>query len=202
MDQTDVEIIERHAAYQGYFRVDRYRLRHKRHDGGWTGWVMRECFERGHAAALLPYDPVRDEVVLIEQFRIGALAAGWSPWQVEIVAGIIEPEETPEAVARRETAEEIGQAPSDIVPIFHYISTPGGASETVALYCGRVDASDAVGLHGNPHEDEDIRVFCLSFHQAMAELDAGRLTNAVTIIALQWLARHRDDLRRRWGVDT
>jgi ADP-ribose pyrophosphatase len=200
MDRTDVEIVERSDAYRGYFRILRYRLRHKRHDGGWTGPLLRECFERGHAAALLPYDPARDEVVLMEQFRIGAFAAGWHPWPIEIVAGVIEPGEEPEAVARRETLEEIGRSPSDILPICRYLSTPGGASETVALYCGRIDARDAAGIHGNPGEDEDIRVFTLSFAAAMAALEAGRIDNAVTIIALQWLALHRDELRRRWGA--
>src|ERR1700748_3636597 len=84
------EILERKTVFQGYFRIDRYVFKHKKFDGSWTGPVTREIFERGHAAAVLLYDPVRDEVALIEQFRAGALAAGWNPWQIEIVAGIVD----------------------------------------------------------------------------------------------------------------
>ena len=87
----DIEIREKIAAYQGYFRIDRYRLRHRLHAGGWSAEMTREVFERCHAAAVLPYDPIRDEVVLIEQFRVGAYAAGWSPWLTEVIAGIIDP---------------------------------------------------------------------------------------------------------------
>ncbi|MEQ8695449.1 MAG: NUDIX domain-containing protein, partial [Bauldia litoralis] len=103
----DVDILEKTTPYKGRFQIDRYRLRYHRFDGAWSEPVLREVFERGHAAAVLPYDPVRDEVVLIEQFRPGPLAAGEaSPWLIEIVAGIIDPGETPEEVVRREADEE------------------------------------------------------------------------------------------------
>jgi len=198
MKRSDVEIIEKSTAYDGYFRVDRYRLRHKLFAGGWGTEVARELFERGHAVAVLPYDPVRDLVVLVEQFRIGAYAAECDPWLIEIIAGIIDPGETADAVARREAIEEAGLDIGEMVRIADYLASPGGTSETVTLYCGRVDAGNAGGIHGLAAEGEDIRVTTLPFN-AIADLLAERRThNATLLIALQWLMLHRDDLRKRW----
>lgn len=195
---TGVEIIERQAAFQGYFRIDRYRLRHKLFAGGVSGEITREIFERGHAAAVLPYDPARDEVVLIEQFRPGALAAGWHPWVIEPIAGIIEPGESIDQVVHREAREEAGVTLQDIVPMYHYLTSPGGTSETCALYCGRVDSATAGGIHGLDSDDEDIRVMALPFAEVATWLGDGRLNVALLIIALQWLALNRDALRAKW----
>jgi len=199
MGEDDIEIEEKVAAYQGYFRLDRYRLRHRLHDGGWSDVLVREVFERGHVAAVLPYDPARDEVVLIEQFRPGAYAAGRAPWLIEAVAGIIEPGETAAEVARRETMEEAGIEVGDLLPIADYLSSPGAMSESVMLYCGRVDAEGAGGVHGLGTEHEDIRVLAVPFAEARRMLEAGEIVNAITLIALQWLVLHRDEVRRRWG---
>lgn len=194
----DVEIREKIAAFQGYFRVDRYRLRHRLHAGGWSAEMTREVFERGHAAAVLPYDPIRDEVVLIEQFRVGAYAAGWSPWLTEVIAGIIDPGETPEEVVRREAREEADLELGEIEPIANYLSSPGGASEAVVLFCGRADATRAGGIHGHQGEDEDILVRVHPFAAIQEMLRAASVSNAVTLIALQWLALNREGLRARW----
>ncbi len=194
----DIEIIEKTAAYSGYFRIDRYRLRHRRFDGNWSRPVVREVFERGHAAGVLLYDPDRDTVVLIEQFRAGAMAAGRSAWMIEVVAGIIEEGETPEDVVRREAVEEAGCHITDLVPVVAYLSSPGGASESCALFCGRIDSTEVGGHYGVHDEDEDIRAFVVSADEAIAMLGDSRTANAVTIIALQWLALNRESLRRRW----
>jgi ADP-ribose pyrophosphatase len=194
----DVEILSRSERYGGFFRIVHYRFRHRLFAGGWTGAIEREVFERGHAAAVLPYDPKADAVVLIEQFRIGALAGGFAPWQIEVIAGIIEENEAPEEVARRESQEEAGASVGDLIPISRYLVSPGGASESVTLFCGRVDSRGLGGVHGLASEDEDIRVKVHSFSAAMALLDEGRITNAVSVIALQWLALHRDGLRQSW----
>lgn len=201
MPDQDVEIIEKTAAYQGYFRIDRYRLRHRKFDGGWTEVVMREVFERGHAAGILLYDPDGDRVALIEQFRPGAMAAGLPAWQVEVVAGIIEPGEEAADVVRREAREEAGCAVTDLVPVTRYLVSPGGTSETCALFCGRIAADGVGGIHGLDHEHEDIRVFTVPTEEALTMLSDGRIANAVSIIALQWLALNRDVLRRRWLVE-
>jgi ADP-ribose pyrophosphatase len=128
LSRDDVEILDTETLWKGFFRMDRVRLRHRLFAGGWGQPITREVFERGHAAALLPYDPVRDEVVLIEQFRAAAMTAGAEPWLVEIVAGIIEDGETAEDVARRETVEEAGCEVTDIVPVMDVFTTPGGAA--------------------------------------------------------------------------
>ena len=130
----DVEVLERTIPYNGYFRIQAYRLRHRRFGGGWTEVMTRELFERGHAAVVLPYDPARDRVVLIEQFRIGAYAAGLAPWMIEAVAGIIEPGEAPEEVVRREALEEAGCAVTALEAIGTVMPSPGGSSEILHLY--------------------------------------------------------------------
>lgn len=193
-----VEILEKTTPFKGYFQVDRYRLRHRKFDGGWTEEMTREIFERGHAAAVLLYDPGRDRVVLIEQFRPGAYAAGMEPWLVEIVAGIIEPGETPEAVARREAEEEAGCSLGELLPIGRYLVTPGGSSESVTLFCGRVDSRGAGGIHGLDHEHEDIRVVALDRQEALDRLAAGKVTNLIAAAALQWLALNHTEVMRIW----
>ena len=198
MTEGDFHIIEKSTLFQGYFRVDLYRFRHRLFAGGWSGEVRREVFERGHAVVVLPYDPERDAVVMIEQFRIGAAAAGLPMWQLEVVAGIIDQDESPESVARREAREEANCDIIDLVPVYHYLASPGGTSESVRLYCGRVDSRGLGGIHGLADEHEDIRVEVVPFAEARSRLESGRIGNASTIIALQWLALNREDLRRRW----
>lgn len=201
MGGDDVELIDRETVYRGYFRMDKLTLRHRLFNGGFSAAYTRELFERGHAAALLPYDPERDEVVLIEQFRVGALEAPGSPWLMEVVAGIIEPGEDAEAVARREAVEEAGLEVDDIELISEYLPSPGGCSELISLYVGRVDAASANRFAGLAHEHEDIRVHRLTTDEALALLEGGRINNAAAIIALQWLALNRAELRRRWRAD-
>lgn len=199
MTDSRIAILDRTTCYEGFFRIERYHLRHRLFNGGWSRELVREVFERGHAAAVLPYDPVLDRVVLIEQFRIGALQAPGGPWLVEIVAGIIEAGETPEEVVRREAVEESGCHIHDLTPICEYLVSPGGTSERISLFCGRVDASQADGVHGLAEEEEDIRVMALTTDEAIAQMQAGVIQSAAPIIALQWLMINRDQLRRRWG---
>ncbi len=193
-----VDVVEKQTPFRGYFRVDTYRLRHRTFEGGWTREISREIFERGHAAAVLLYDPERDAVVLIEQFRVGAYAAELEPWLIETVAGIIEPGEEAADVVRREAVEEAGCEIGTLESIGRFILSPGGSSETIALFCGRVASTEAGGVHGLDHEDEDIRPLVLSTDEALARLAAGGIVNATTVIALQWLALNRDRLRAEW----
>lgn len=195
----DVEVVEKATVYKGRFQVDRYRLRHKLHGGGWSEPFVREVFERGHAAAVLPYDPVLDRIVLIEQFRPGAYAAGLHPWLVEVVAGIIDPGETAEQVVRREAMEEAGVHIAEVEKVATCMVTPGACSECVDIFVGRADASKAGGVYGLAHEHENIRVFTLSVDEAEKKLAAREFTNVVTIVALQWLLLNRMQLRDRWG---
>lgn len=192
-----VETLSTKTVFKGYFRVDEWLLRHVRFGGGWSGEIKREVFERGHAVAVLLYDPVRDEVALIRQFRVGALAAGWDPWLYEIVAGIVEPDELPEEVARRETIEEAGcTAITSLIPMMRFLVTAGASTESVHMYCGLIDTTGLGGIHGLEHENEDIQVVVLSCADALDMLQDGRANNSPIIIALQWLALNRDRLRR------
>ena len=196
MKQGKVEVIEKSVAYDGFFKLEKYRLRHSLYKGGMSDEMSRELFERGHAVAVLPYDPVSDEVVLLEQFRIGALADANGPWLTEMVAGIIEPNESAEQVARREAEEEAGCELLKLIPILNYYVSPGGTSETIELFCGLVDSATVEeGLYGLASEHEDIRVFKVSFTTAIEWLQSGRINSAAPIIALQWLMMQRDTLR-------
>ncbi|NBQ70291.1 MAG: NUDIX domain-containing protein, partial [Nitrosomonadaceae bacterium] len=138
---ADVEILEKTICFEGFFRIEKYRLRHRLFNGGWSRPLSRELFERGHAAAVLPYDPIRDAVILIEQFRVGALTAPGGPWLLEIVAGMIESGETAQDVVKRESIEEADCIITDLLPVCDFLVSPGGTSERIALFCGRADAA-------------------------------------------------------------
>lgn len=194
-DRSDVDIEATEVVYNGYFKMMKYQFRHRLFAGGWSDVVVRELFERGHAVAMLPYDPSSDKVVLVEQIRVGALADNTSPWQLEIVAGIIDKDESTEDVALREAQEEAGLTVSELVPMTSYLSSSGGCSERIHLYLGLVDASEAKGVHGLPEESEDILVHVVPFEQAMQWIADGKIENAASIIALQWLALNKS----RWG---
>lgn len=198
MDKDKVEVLARETCYQGFFRLERVRLRHALFRGGMSAELVREVIEKADVAAVLLYDPARDEVVLIEQFRVGALADDNGPWLMEIVAGLIEPGEAPEAVARREALEEAGLEILALEPITRFYAHPAKSSELSHLFCGRVDARDAGGVHGLAHEGEDIRVRVLPSDEALALVASGRINSAWPLIALGWLAREREALRRRW----
>lgn len=197
-NRTHFRIHSRTTRYQGFFRIDRYRLQHKLFGGGWTPAISREIFERGHAAAVLLYDPLRDEIVLLEQFRIGALTAKGGPWLTEIVAGMIEVGEEAEQVARREAEEEAGCVIEALLPICDYLVSPGGTSERITLFCGKVDSSRAGGIHGLASESEDIHVTTVSYHDAVSMINDGQINSASPIIALQWLQLNRDRVRTQW----
>jgi ADP-ribose pyrophosphatase len=199
LDEDAIDIRERKTVYQGFFRMDHFRLRHRLYAGGWSPELSREVILRHNAAAILLYDPQRDTLVFIEQFRLPAHLAGFPAWQLEIVAGIIDRDESADAVARREAEEEAGLSViGEIVPIHRFLPSPGGSTETVDLFCGRVDASNAGGIHGLADESEDIKVVVKSVNEAFAMLEAGVIQNAFTLIALHWFAAKRETLRRLW----
>ncbi|MFN3016612.1 ADP-ribose diphosphatase [Vibrio coralliilyticus] len=193
----DVEIISKEILFKGFFRMIKYRFRHKLFEGGWSEVIEREMFERGHAAALLPYDPVSDQVVLIEQIRVGALEHA-HPWQLEIVAGIIDTDESPEQVVRREASEEAGISIEELAKVTSYYPSSGGCSEKLDVYVGKVDASTAHGIHGLDYEGEDIRVHVVSRETAYQWIVEGKFENGASIIALQWLQLNHQSLREQW----
>ena len=198
MNRDGVELIEKQAAFSGYFRIDRFRLRFPLYEGGMSREVVREVLERGRVAAVLLVDPDRDCIVLIEQFRPGPYAAGEQPWLIETVAGVIEGAESAEEMAQREAREEANCEITDLFPVMRFFTSPGASTESVALFCGRVDSTDAGGVHGLDEEGEDIRVMVVSVNEALSLLHDGEIVNAKTIIALQWLASNYDKVKRRW----
>ncbi|MGE8410897.1 MAG: NUDIX domain-containing protein [Pseudomonas sp.] len=194
-----VQIVRRENCFQGFYRLDRLHLRHELFAGGMGPEISREVFIRHDAVCLLPYDPQRDEVVLIEQFRVGAMGKAATPWLVELVAGLIDKDEQPEQVARREAQEEAGLDISALWPMTQYFPSPGGSTELVHLYLGRCDSSAAGGLHGLVEEAEDIRVSVMAYEDAQQAMRDGLICNAASIIALQWLALNRAEVRGLWS---
>ncbi|HEY3591258.1 MAG TPA: ADP-ribose diphosphatase [Buttiauxella sp.] len=199
LGKNDVEIIARETLYSGFFSLDLYRFRHRLFNGEMSGEVRREILERGHAAVLLPYDPVRDEVVLIEQIRIAAYDTSESPWLLELVAGMIEEGESVEDVARREAVEEAGLVVGRTQPVINYLASPGGTSERLSILVGEVDATNAQGIHGLADENEDIRVHVVSREWAYQLVEEGKIDNAASVIALLWLQLHHEKLKAEWN---
>ena len=191
------------TVWHGRFPLQRIRFRQRRFDGRMSGLRIWELWRRGRAAALLPYDPLADAVVLIEQFRLPALAAGIDPVLVEVPAGLCDDGEAPEATLRREAQEEMGIVPHRLARIGDFLLTPGGSDECVALYAGEITAPPAgpgglLGAAGLAAEEEDIRVRVWPAADAITAAIGGRFANSVTTIALLWLGLQRDRLRQEW----
>jgi ADP-ribose pyrophosphatase len=192
------------TVWDGRFPLQRIRFRHRRFNGETSAPRTWELWRRGRAAALLPYDPDADAVVLIEQFRLPALAAGTDPIMVEIPAGLCDPGEDPEATLLREAEEEMGLSPARLRHVGDFLLTPGGCDEHVAIYVGQVRVPPAgpdglLGVAGLATEHEDILVRVWPAGQAIETALAGRFPNSVTSLALFWLAARREALRREWG---
>ncbi|WP_163647544.1 NUDIX domain-containing protein [Modicisalibacter sp. 'Wilcox'] len=193
----DVERVATESLYQGFFSLERRRLRHRLFEGGWSDIVTREVHVRRDAVGVLLYDVERDHVVLVEQVRAGALNDPVSPWKLEPVAGLVEPGESPAEVARREAVEEAGCSIDELIELYRYYPSPGACDEQVTLYCGLVDSEGVGGVHGLAEEHEDILVHVLPFARAWELLQTGRLDNAMCLIAFLWLSRERASLRAR-----
>lgn len=195
----DVDVVEKTRKYQGFFALDEYKFRHKLYRGGYSEVLTREIFERGNAVAILPYDPSTDSVVLIEQFRPGALLSSTGPWQLELIAGMFSENEAPLDVAIREAKEEANLTieAKNVTKVMDYLSSSGGMSECIHLYCAYVDSQNISGVYGLASEGEDILVHVVTRKEAEKLLAEGKIPNAATIIALQWLALNFDKLKAR-----
>ncbi len=197
----EFKIINHEVAYNGFFRLEKYHLQHTLFQGGWSEEITRELFMRGNCVAVLLYDPNRDEVVLIEQFRAGAVLNPDRAWLVEIVAGAIEEGESAEEVAYRESIEEAGCEIEELMLINEFYTTPGGSSERISLFCGKVDTSNIGGIHGLDDEHEDILVSVVKFDEVYQMVESGKIESGIPIIAIQWLYIHRDRLKEKWAVE-
>ncbi len=179
----------RETVYQGFYNVDRLEFKHSLHQGGESPIIDREQFVRGNVVGVLPYDPVNDKILLVEQFRIGARHQDTGPWLMEIVAGMIDTDETPAEVAVREAQEEAGLELQDLQLIAQYLASPGASTEEVFLYFAETDLSDAGGIYGLEKEDEDILTHVVSATDAINMVKTREVRNALSIIALQWFSQ-------------
>ena len=197
----DVVIDELSVPFAGFFSVDVMRMRFRRFDGTESPELVREVFIGGDAVTVLPWDPVRDRVLLVEQVRTGPIARGEiNPWQLEPVAGRIDVDETPEQAARREAFEEAGLTLGPMEKVAEYYPTTSAFSEYLYSYVAPADLPDgAAGTFGLAEEAEDIRGHLIDFAELVARMDAGELTNAPVLISIQWLIRHHDSLRQKWA---
>ncbi|NIA43151.1 MULTISPECIES: ADP-ribose diphosphatase [Providencia] len=196
--KNDVEIISKRKLFNGFFQMIEYRFRHRLFAGTWSNEIRREVFERGHAGVVLPYDPQTDNIVLIEQIRFPAIETSATPWLLEAVAGMIEENESPEDVIRREAVEEAGLVIGRAEKALSYLSSPGGTTERMHVFIGEVDSRQAKGVHGLASENEDIQVHVVSREQAYQWVEDGVIDNAATVIAIQWLQLNYHKLRGKW----
>lgn len=189
----DFEIKENNSVYEGFFHVKRFLLRHRSFSGEWSAWVSREQIRRADAVAAILFDPKNESLVMVEQFRTGLVNVypDQSPWLLEVVAGLLEPGESTEDALRREAKEETDCDITQLLKITDFYNSPGGFAEKTTLYCGIVDSKDKVGVMGQAHEHEDIRVHVLPVEEVLTALTQGKwLTSSSTVIALQWLSYH------------
>ncbi|MBI1219335.1 MAG: NUDIX domain-containing protein [Rhodobacteraceae bacterium] len=198
----DIDVMHHAEPYAQFFSVEEFDLRHRRFDGAMSGEMRRAVFMSGDAATVLPYDPVRDRVMLIEQFRAGPFGRGDpQPWMLEPIAGRIDPGETPEMAARREAVEEAGITLGVLLKAGEYYPSPGLLAEYLYSYVGLADLpDDSAGMGGLPEEHEDIRAHLLSFDDLMALVDSGEVQIAPLLVTIYWLAANRARLRAEAGV--
>lgn len=193
--REDVDVQQRECMYRGFLRIEKLTLRHRLFAGGWSQSFTREVVVRGAAVGVLLYDPENDLVGLVEQFRVGALAET-SPWCLEVVAGMVESGETPEAVALRELVEEAGIEKVGLESICQYLPSPGGTDERMHLFCAQCNLQNKAGVFGLEDENEDIRFHVLPADQVMAALAGGQFNNAAVLICLLWLSINRQRLQK------
>lgn len=191
----DFEILQKETLYQGFLTVQKYQLRFRCFQGGFSHPVSRELLSKDPAVAVFLYDPKKDKVVMIEQFRVGALQDTESPWVLEIVAGVVDANETNESTAYREAKEE---ANCDILSLRHictYHVSPGISNEITSVYCGFIEAPNETGFYGLLEDGEDIKVHIMSGPEVIQLFRQGKITSASAVIAIQWFELNRETLR-------
>lgn len=193
----DYQIDRDDVICDSFYQMREVTVSHSRFAGGKVT-ITRDLFWRPDAVCVLLYDPVKDAIVLIEQFRIGTIDHPKSPWLLELVAGLVEEGESFEDVARREAVEESGTELGLIEPITHFSPSPGGAREYIQLFCAQVDSSKISGVFGLEEEGEDIKVHVFNADDVYRMVREGVIDNAPAIIAIQWLQLNRDWLVDKW----
>ena len=192
--KSDYLVKTRQKRFRGFLRIDTIKLKHKLFLGGWSPEIERELLVREDAVGVLLFDPARDKIVLVRQFRVGLIDKSDSPWILELVAGMVEAGEQLDQVAIREVREESNVEVSDLIKICDYFNSPGVSSEKVSLYLGIVASEEMGGVYGLESENEDIEVVVLPYEEAIKGIKKGYLANAMSIIALQWLELNKSDV--------
>lgn len=210
-DRDDVDLLEDATCYSGFLKINRLKLRHRLYAGGWSDTIQREIVQKTPGVGVLLYDPELDKVLMVEQFRVGCLESARGPWKLELVAGLIDTDESPEAVAVREVKEEAGVVIDNLFHMFSYFLSPGSSAEIMHLFCARFDARKHAGteiqsasrgsasVFGLAGENEDIRVVVMNRGDAEKAMGGGIIDNAMSLIALQWLALNLPSVRHRLG---
>lgn len=194
----DVDIVQEEPLYSGFFTLLKVKLRHRLFNGGWSREFTRELFAKAEAASAVVYDPVLDQIGLVDQFRIGTLDSPYGPWTLESVAGMVEEGESPADMMLRELVEEAGLHAKELLPVTAFYPTPGSCNEYTHLFCAICDLTEAGGVFGVEGENEDILFKAYPAEDVFNAMLQSRMNNAATLIGLQWLQLNRNQLRARW----
>ena len=180
------KILNKLNLYSGFFKLNKYEFIHQKHDGEWTNKVEREVFSGSHVSGLLPYDPVRKEIILIQQFRVPILSRYDDNFLYEIVAGMIDDSESAKNTAERECLEETGCKVNKIIPIQGYFPDAGSSESYYHLFLGEVNGFDGERIMGLESENEDILVKSFKVDHVRKMLKNNQIANGLTLTALQW----------------
>ena len=190
-NKQDVEVTSRETLFKGFLQVEKVSLRHRLFKNtGYSSVLQRELIHRPEAAGVLIYNDQQQRFALIEQFRVGALDDQQSPWQLEIIAGVLDGDESPETCIRRESLEESGCQLDQLQHLFSFYPSAGACSELFHLYAAQADLPEQGGIFGVANEGENIQLHLFDYADLSRLLTSGRLANAPVIMALQWLQQH------------
>ena len=184
--KSKFKIIDKKNLYDGFFKMNEVTLKYRKYDGNWSNNIKRELFGGAQVAAVLPYDPVSKEIILIQQFRPGTISKDIDHYLDEIVAGIIDEGESPEIAAKRECLEETGCEVKRVIPIQGYFPAPGSSESFYHLFLGEVKSFKGSKIQGLENENEDIFVKCFKINEVRKKMEDGKILNGLTLIALQW----------------
>lgn len=188
--KSKFKIIDKKNLYDGFFKMNEVTLKYRKYDGNWSNNIKRELFGGAQVAAVLPYDPMSKEIILIQQFRPGTISKDIDHYLDEIVAGIIDEGESPEIAAKRECLEETGCEVKKLIPIQGYFPAPGSSESFYHLFLGEVKSFKGSKIQGLENENEDIFVKCFKINEVRKKMEDGKILNGLTLIALQWFFLH------------
>lgn len=196
-DASDIQLQQREQPFAGFFSVEAWQLSHRKFDGSFTPEIRREGFIMGDAVVVLPWDPVRDRVLVIEQFRLGpAMRNDPQPWLLEAIAGRIDAGEAIEHAAIREAREETDLQLTQLFPALHCYPSPGAVTEFLYQFVGIADLPDGVsGVHGLEDEAEDIRGHVLARAELNRMVFDGQVTNGPLAMLVLWLQGRAEQLQ-------